>query len=282
MIHVRDLEFRYGTHPLFSRLDLDIRGGAIHGLLGLNGAGKTTLLRLLAGQLFPVDGIIDVLGFTPAQRKPGFLSEIFFVPDEFSLPDLTGTQYIKMLSPFYPRFDLATCNRLCREFEVDSERKLTEHSFGQKKKFLLAFGLATMTSILVMDEPTNGLDIPSKTQFRRTVAAAITPQRCFIISTHQVRDLENLIDPIIIVHNGKIVFNQNVEDIGARFSMSHDYGPQAPEGTLYSEKIPGGWVSVHETPAGTHDQPLDLETLFNAVIANPTAFTKSHASGGIL
>ncbi|AEC02810.1 ABC transporter ATP-binding protein [Parasphaerochaeta coccoides] len=283
MIHVRDLEFRYGTHPLFSHLDMDIRGGAIHGLLGLNGAGKTTLLRLLSGQLFPSDGMIDVLGFTPSQRKPDFLSEIFFIPDEINLPDFTGIQYVEMISPFYPWFDAAVCDTLCKDFEVDQRRKLTELSFGQKKKFLLAFGLASMTPIMVMDEPTNGLDIPSKTQFRRAVAAAISPQRCFIISTHQVRDLENLIDPIIIVHNGKIIFNQSIEEISARFSMSHEYGQQPPTEVLYSEQIPGGWVSVHETPAGTDRQPLDLETLFNAVVANPVAFARqTQIQGGTL
>lgn len=279
MIHIRDLEFRYGQKPVFNRLNLHISNGSISGLLGLNGAGKTTLLRLLCGQLFPHEGLVDVLGFTPAKRQADFLREIYYVPDELFLPDMTGTTYVKMLTPFYPRFDHEYFDKLCQEFELDNTRKLPAYSYGQQKKFILAFGLATMASLLLMDEPTNGLDIPSKTQFRRAVSAAITPERAFVISTHQVRDLENLIDPIIIVHNGHIIFHQDTESIASQYSLNHEFGSQEPQGALYSGQIPGGWASIHLREKDDDRPAVDLETLFNAVISRPATFQNTYQRG---
>ena len=272
VIRMQDIGFSYGKKPLFTHLNLEIKRGNIYGLLGKNGSGKTTLLKLLSGQLFPDEGYTSVLGFDPIGRKPQMLGEIFYLPEEFPLPKMKAEQYLKMRSVFYPRFDHAMFERFCKDFDLDMQQNLNEMSLGQKKKLLLAFGLASNTSLLILDEPTNGLDIPSKRQFRQTVASAMTEDRTFIISTHQVRDMENLIDPLIILHDGSIIFNDGVDSITDKYVMSLvTTDPKQDESVVYKEKVLGGWMVLKEIDeTEVQGQPLDLETLFNVVIENPT------------
>ncbi|NBK21915.1 MAG: ABC transporter ATP-binding protein [Spirochaetia bacterium] len=273
VIQMKDVGFSYGKKPLFTHLNLQIQGGNIYGLLGKNGSGKTTLLKLLCGQLFPHEGYSSVLGFDPIERKPAMLSEIFYLPEEFPLPKMKAEQYLAMNSVFYPRFDHAMFGNFCKDFELDMQQNLNEMSLGQKKKLLLAFGLASNTSLLILDEPTNGLDIPSKRQFRQTVASAMTEDRTFIISTHQVRDMENLIDPLIILHDGAIIFNDGVSSITDKYVMSLvTTDPQQDQGVVYKEKVLGGWMVLKEIGENeeAQGQPLDLETIFNVVVENPT------------
>lgn len=266
VVQMQDVAFSYKSKQLFSHLDLRIERGNIYGLLGKNGAGKTTLLKLLSGQLFPIGGTISVLGEDPKKRTPSLLSEIFYLPEEFPLPKLKAVEYLRMLTPFYPRFDHTLFGIYCKDFDVDLNQRLDEMSLGQKKKVLLSFGLASNTELLILDEPTNGLDIPSKRQFRQTVASAMTENRTFIISTHQVRDMENLIDPVIILHDGQVIFNDTLASMSDRYVLSlTNVEPKAGE-VAYSEKVLGGWMVLKELPADGEGQPLDLETLFNVVV----------------
>ncbi|MGD9928200.1 MAG: ATP-binding cassette domain-containing protein [Sphaerochaeta sp.] len=266
VVHMQNVGFSYTQNRLFNHLDLEIRRGNIYGLLGKNGAGKTTLLKILSGQLFIEEGETKVLGENPQERKPSLLSEIFYLPEEFPLPKMKASEYLAMRSPFYPKFDHEMFSQYCREFDIDLNQHLDQMSLGQKKKVLLSFGLATNTALLILDEPTNGLDIPSKRQFRQTVASAMTEQRTFIISTHQVRDMENLIDPIIILHDGKVIFNDTVESVNEKYVLSlTTEQPKAGEG-MYIEKVLGGWMVLSERTDDREGKPLDLETLFNVII----------------
>jgi ABC-2 type transport system ATP-binding protein len=266
VVHMQNVGFSYTQNRLFNHLDLEIRRGNIYGLLGKNGAGKTTLLKILSGQLFIEEGETKVLGENPQERKPSLLSEIFYLPEEFPLPKMKASEYLAMRSPFYPKFDHEMFSQYCREFDIDLNQHLDQMSLGQKKKVLLSFGLATNTALLILDEPTNGLDIPSKRQFRQTVASAMTEQRTFIISTHQVRDMENLIDPIIILHDGKVIFNDTVESVNEKYVLSlTTEQPKAGEG-MYTEKVLGGWMVLSERTDDKEGKPLDLETLFNVII----------------
>ena len=271
MIHMQNITFRYGRKPVFNDLDLALHEGNIYGLLGMNGAGKTTLLKLLSGQLFPHEGSTTVMGFDPVCRDPRMLMDIFHLPEEFSLPSMRAKECLAVNAPFYPAFDHNAFARYCNDFDLDLTQQLNTLSFGQKKKLLLSFGLASGTKLLILDEPTNGLDIPSKSQFRRTVASAMTDNRTFIISTHQVRDMENLIDPIIILHNGTVVFNASLETVAQRFTIRHERTePQGAE--IVSEKVPGGWNVMRVKSQDDDETPVDLETLFNAVVNRPIAF----------
>lgn len=281
MVQVKDLSFGYGKGALFDGLNLTMEKGNIYGLLGLNGAGKTTLMKLLTGLLFPKSGEIDVFGTAPAKRHPTFLSRICVLPEELDAPSLTEKEYLMSRAPFYPAFDMALFERFVGEFDVPRNKKLSKLSYGQKKKFLLSFGLACGSEMLVLDEPTNGLDIPSKGLFRRLVAEALTEERIFIISTHQVRDVDSLIDPIIILHEGKVLFEHGILEVGERIRMTRtNTPPQADsEGLIYSEAAVGGYWSVWKG-ADPDGGPIDLEILFNTVISRPDVYAELFGQGG--
>lgn len=267
MVHMEGVRFRYGRKaPLFDGLNLELRTDTIYGLLGKNGAGKTTLLKLLCGLRFPESGHITVDGYSPELRDPALLEEIFIIPEEFPSPAVKVSQYGWLHGVFYPRFDSEEYGRHVTEFELDPDQKISEMSYGQKKKALLAFGLATNTSLLLLDEPTNGLDIPSKGQFRRLLAGAANETRTILISTHQVRDMENLIDPIVILEEGSVIFNHSVEEVTERLTMG--VAPEEPVGAIYAEQVLGGFAAVRERRDGPASR-IDLELLFNAVTTHP-------------
>ncbi|MFY0627456.1 MAG: ABC transporter ATP-binding protein [Reichenbachiella sp.] len=264
MVQLEKISFSYSKKKtLFDELNLELPSGNIYGLLGKNGAGKSTLLRMIAGLVFPNQGKVDVGGFRPMDRFPEFLSDIYLVPEEFNMPILTISQYIKLYSPFYPRFNHEMFDEVMNEFQLDKKQNLHNLSYGQKKKFLLSFGLATDCRLLILDEPTNGLDIPSKSSFRKVVANAIHEDRSFIISTHQARDMENLIDPIIILDEGKIVFHEDYESISAKLTLSKS--KELPDNAIYSESVFGGYTILEENTTD-RESNINLEVLFNAVV----------------
>ena len=257
MVELERLRFGYGREALFRDMDLSLRPGAIHGLVGLNGAGKSTLLRLVAGLLFPAAGRVRVLGHEPCRRKPEFLSRIFVLPEELNVPGITDQEYVAARAPFYPVFDHVRMERHLEELDVPRGRRLTTLSHGQRKKFLLAFGLSTGASLVMMDEPTNGLDIPSKGLFRRLVAEALEEDRVFVIATHQVRDVEALIDRLLVLHDATVLFHGGVSRLSSSIRIS--LGTGRPDGNgkglLYSEPTVGGYASVWRDANGGRRPP---------------------------
>jgi ABC-2 type transport system ATP-binding protein len=267
MIDIKNLSFAYKRDKLFSDLNLTLNPGGICGLLGKNGAGKTTLLKLMAGLLFPQDGSISIMDKNPMKRSPDFLQDLIFLPEVFDLPPVTPKQYEMLYAPFYPKFNNERFNSFLEQFEITNGKKLNAFSYGQKKKFVIAFGLATNARLMLLDEPTNGLDIPSKSQFRKAVASCLEDDRIFIISTHQARDLESLIDPIIILDEGRVIFNQPNEKISYHLKISYQSRAPEPEAALFCEKTFEGYTVVMENH-GHEDTHIDLEMLFNTVISN--------------
>ncbi|SOD98797.1 ABC transporter ATP-binding protein [Spirosoma fluviale] len=287
MIEFREVSFGYKRgKPLYEGLNLTLSPGSIYGLLGPNGAGKSTLFRLLAGLLYPKSGSIRVGEYMPENRQPAFLEDLFLVPEEFYLPAVRIKQFVDSNAPFYPRFDRAQMAAYIREFGLTDNQKLSELSYGQKKKVLIGFGLATNTAVLLMDEPTNGLDIPSKSQFRRLVAGAVNENRTVVISTHQVRDLEALIDPIVILAERSrshmtVALKATVEEITARLWFGLVSELDKNRAILYSERAVGGYAIVAENPMGEPSR-LDLERLFNTVQAEPARIQQLFASTSTL
>ena len=268
MIQINGLSFSYSLKkPIFDQLNLTLPSGNIYGLLGKNGAGKSTLLKIISGLLSPTHGSLEVVGFRPMDRYPHFLSEIYLVTEEFHLPSMKIEQYLSLYSPFYPRFNRSLFDEYINEFKLPRDQKLTALSYGQKKNFLLSFGLATDCKLLILDEPTNGLDIPSKSQFRKIVANAIHEDRSFIISTHQIRDMENLIDPIIILDEGKIVFFENYETISKKLSITRQTELPNNNILVYAESYLGAYTVVTENKT-MEETSMNLEILFNAVVSN--------------
>ncbi|MBN2485428.1 MAG: ABC transporter ATP-binding protein [Bacteroidales bacterium] len=271
MINLENLVFGYSRHyRLFDNLSLQLGAGNIYGLLGKNGTGKTTLIKLMSGLLYPQGGTCSLFGNNASKRYPTDLSDLFIVPEEFALPSVKMDEFVKMNSPFYPKFSETGFRAYLSDFEVEGNKKLHTLSFGQKKKFLLSFALATNTKLLLLDEPTNGLDIPSKSQFRKTVARSLTDEKSILISTHQARDLESLIDNIIILDNGKILFNQPGSMATQKLFFGKTKHLDNSAQILYKEETLGGYKFV--MPAtGQEESVLDLELFFNAIVGNPGA-----------
>ncbi len=274
MIEMENVRFGYRKQIIFDDLDLALAPGNIYGLLGLNGAGKSTLLKLLGGLLFPQAGRIRVLGLEPRRRAPALLSRIYLLSETPHLPAVTDRQYVSRVAPLYPGFDHGYMERLLAELEIPRAQKLASLSLGEQKKFHLAFGLACRPSILVLDEPTNGLDIPSKGLFRRLVAEALTEDRILILATHQVKDVELLIDRVLILHDGTFLCDRSLTGVSTslRFSQEASRPDAGSPGLLYAEPHLGGYASVWADP-GAGDGHPDLELLFKAAISNPAAFS---------
>ena len=269
MIQINNLSFGYDKKKLlYEGLSLNIEPGSIYGLLGKNGAGKSTLLKNMIGLLFPTTGSISVNGFTPKKRLPSFLETIYFIPEEVYVPPLTISSYMKLFSPFYPHFDKAKFADYLEQLDVKDKGKLNTLSFGQQKKFIIAFALASNTKVLLLDEPTNGLDIPSKIRFRKLISAVFSEDKMIFISTHQIRDLDNLIDKVIIVDNGQLLLNASISDIADKLCFKSVGSIAGIDKVLYAEESLKGFSIVTANTA-QEDTKVNLEHLFNAITENP-------------
>ena len=266
MITLKELSFSYSRKKeVLDRINLEVGSGHICGLLGKNGEGKTTLLNLLSGQIFPDQGSCLVLEEIPSERNARFLQQIFLLPEEISMPEVTAIEYIKMYAAFYPTFRDDICKACVESFEINLSDRLSKMSQGQRKKVAITLALAAHTPLLLMDEPTNGLDIPSKATFRRLVASLIDDNQTVIISTHQVRDLESLIDTVLILDQRQILLNKTLNEIGEKLY----FGPLLPEEkALYSEPTSQGTIGVTARD-GKEETAVSLELLFNAAIPYP-------------
>lgn len=209
MIRFENVDFGYNRkHKVLDGFSHELRGGGIYGLLGKNGTGKSTMLYLMMGLLRPQHGRVTVDGVDSAQRDPELLADMFIVPEEYNLPEVSLRQYVKAIEPLYPNFSHEVLERCLKEFEMeDPDLHLHNLSMGQKKKVYMSIALASGTRYLFMDEPTNGLDILSKSQFRKAVISGMSPDKTIIISTHQVHDVERLVDHVVIISTGNVLLD---------------------------------------------------------------------------
>ncbi|MCK5520500.1 MAG: ABC transporter ATP-binding protein [Candidatus Marinimicrobia bacterium] len=280
MIKLKKLDFNYGKKaPLFNGLSGHFEAGNIYGLLGKNGAGKTTLLKCISGLLLTDPSQAIILGKSSTHRHADILSELIFIPEEFYTPDMTAKEYLLSYAPFYPAFDHKRMKSIMNEFELKIDEDLNNYSYGMKKKFLIAFALSSGTRILLLDEPTNGLDIPSKSQFRKVLAGSLRDDQLIIISTHQVRDMKQLIDPIVIIDAGRILLNSDLQTISEKLQVSESETLPDDENILYSEDIFGKYTLVKKNQKEKVSKPIDLELLFNTVIAKPEWFMDNFSGG---
>ncbi|MBQ8499728.1 MAG: ATP-binding cassette domain-containing protein [Bacteroidales bacterium] len=262
MIRINDLGFSYGEKPVLKHIGMNLEEGKIYGLLGENGVGKTTLLTLLSGLKKPQVGSIDIDSHNPFDREPSFLTEQFYLSDDVNAANMKASDYASNYGKFWEMFDMAKFLEIMEVFENDPTQKMNRMSTGQLKKTHIAFALACNTKYLFMDEPTNGLDIPSKAQFRKAIMKYTREDSTLLISTHQVRDLENVIDPIIILDKQDVLLNASIEEITQK--LYFEYGNEKMDGALYSEMIPGGSIQVGLNTAGA-DSKVNIEALFNTV-----------------
>ena len=268
MIEVENLSFRYGKRraKVLEDFSMKLDKGSVYGLLGKNGTGKSTLLYLMAGLLRPQTGTILYKGVDVKKRYLDTLQDMFLVPEEFALPNVSLKQYVKLNAPFYPNFSDELLNACLRDFDMNEDIHLGELSMGQKKKAFMCFALATNTSLLMMDEPTNGLDIPSKSQFRKVIASGMSDEKAVIISTHQVRDIDSLLDHVLIMDGTKLLLNESVSAICEKLYFAEQGMNDPTDGALYVQPSVHGNSVILPNEFG-EDSNMNLEVLFNAMLA---------------
>ena len=269
MIQIDHLDFGYpgSKHQVFGDFSLTLHERNIYGLFGKNGTGKSTLLYLLCGLLRAKRGTILVDGKAAGKRQPDMLRDIFLIPEEFELPNVKLSTYVDINRGFYPLFSQQVLDSCLRDFELPISLRLGELSMGQKKKVYMSFALATGTRLLLMDEPTNGLDIPSKSLFRKVVAKNMTDDRTLIISTHQVHDVESLIDHVVVINQSQLLLDASVNDICDRYTFGYRPASAMDDSVLYAEPTLQGNAVVARRSEGDPETPLNLELLFNALVS---------------
>ena len=274
MLQINNISFGYNKKAgdLFTDFSLNLEAGNVYGLLGKNGAGKSTLIYLMTGLLTPQSGEATLDGVNVRHRLPKTMSDIFLIPEEFDLPRLTIKQYVSINAPFYPRFSMEGMQRYLDIFEMGGDMNVKLHtlSMGQKKKVFMAFAFATNTRVLIMDEPTNGLDIPSKSQFRKLVTTGMTDDKMMLISTHQVRDISDILDHVTIIDQSKVLLNTSFVDVMDKVAFRPLREGDQPIFVLQSPFGPMG--AVPATPG--EETKVDLEMLFNATLQSPDAINQ--------
>ena len=270
MLQVENISFSYGRRKpeVLSDFSFSLEKGRVYGLLGKNGVGKSTLLYLMCGLLTPKHGRVMYHGVDMRRRLPETLRDVFLVPEEFDLPAVSLVQFVELNSPFYPNFSKEDMMTYLHLFEMDWNIHLGGLSMGQKKKVFMSFALATHTSLLLMDEPTNGLDIMAKSQFRKFIASGMSDERTIVISTHQVRDIDNVLDHVVIMNNSRVLLDESIARVTERLAFVESDSPALAEEALYKLPSVQGNSLLLPNREGVETK-LNLELLFGAVLANP-------------
>jgi ABC-2 type transport system ATP-binding protein len=270
MISINELTFGYRRKkPLYEGLSFDLKAGKVYGLLGENGTGKSTLLYLLCGLLHPQRGSVTYAGANVKARTPEQLSSMFLIPEEVELPKTRLSHYLSVSAPFYPNFSHERMREYMASFGLDMEQNLGALSMGQKKKVIICIALASGARLLLMDEPTNGLDIPGKSIFRQLVSGSMNEDRTILISTHQAADIDRMLDEVLILEQGGLRLRASVSLICQRLQfVIQASGEEPSKHILYKQPNMGGHSLVLENTTGT-ESPFNLELLFNALRHDP-------------
>lgn len=268
MLRIENLTYSYSKKlSLISDLNMTLEPGSVCGLLGKNGAGKTTLIYLICGLLKPQGGKIEFKGYRPYDRNTGFLEDVFLVPEEFTLPNVTLEDYVNVNSPFYPKFNKEQLEHYLDIFELTPDLHLGKLSMGQKKKVYISFAMASNTSLLLLDEPTNGLDITSKRNFRRAVTECMTDDKSILISTHQVYDVDKILDHVIIADRHGVLLNSSINEIMDRLTFCFTTDSVRANKALIALEVPGGYNIAEPMTPDAQESDVNLETLFELVQA---------------
>ena len=270
MIKVENLSFNYtkSKHMVLHDFSFSLEAGRVYGLLGRNGAGKSTLLYLMTGLLTPKKGKIMYHDINVRSRLPMTLQDMFLVPEEFELPSISLKKYIDLNAPFYPNFSKEDMYKYLHCFEMDMDVNLGALSMGQKKKVFMSFALATNTSLLLMDEPTNGLDIPGKSQFRKFMASGMTDNKTIVISTHQIRDIDKMLDSVMIMDESRVLLNESTVHICEKLCFKESDDRSLIDKALFAVPSLHG-NSLLLLNEHNEDSDINIELLFNAILAQP-------------
>ncbi len=266
MLELEHVTYGYGKGaPVIRNLSTSILRGRIYGLLGANAAGKTTLLNLMSGLLFPVEGRITMDGRDITKRDPETLEKTALMSSEFQFTKKWKIMdFVRLHSGFYPDFSLTVLEDCLEGFGIDMENTmLNAMSLGQKHKVLFSILLSFGTDLLLLDEPLNGMDMPSRGVFRKMLMKHLREDQTVIISSHTVPDIETLLTDVMILREDGSCFCETIENISARYSFGTS---RSDSGAVYSEPCAGGIRVIKEKEADTDtESEVSLELLFNAV-----------------
>lgn len=269
MLKIENLTYSYSKRmALIENFNMNIEPGSVCGLLGKNGVGKTTLIYLICGLLKPQSGTVDFKGYIPYDRKTSFLEDVMLVPEEYALPNVTLEEYIRVNAPFYPKFDKRQLDHYLGIFELTPDLHLGKLSMGQKKKAFISVAMACNTSLLLLDEPTNGLDITSKRNFRRAIAECMSDDKIILISTHQVYDVDKILDHVVIADRNGVLLDSSINDIMNKLTFSFTTDRERAEKALIALEVPGGFNIAEPLTADSQETEVNLETLFELVQSN--------------
>lgn len=263
MISLENVSFSYGQkEPVIRDLTVEVGNGRIYGLFGKNGSGKTTLLKLMSGLLFARRGSIRADGRDVSKRQVETLRNIFFMQAEFRFGRTSLEKFINLHKPFYPAFSMDILEDCLTESGMSmNTEKLDTLSTGEKKKVMFSIALASGSEYLLLDEPMNGMDIPSRGIFRKLLLKHLGEDRTAVISTHIASDMENILSDIMILSDEGKMFSRTLEEISEKYCFGYAV---SGEGALYAEPCAGGYRVVSERKEGSPTEIM-TELLFNAV-----------------
>jgi ABC-2 type transport system ATP-binding protein len=259
VISARGLSKRYGKRTAVDGIDFDIPAGRIVGLIGPNGSGKTTTLKAALG-LIPFDGELSVLGLDPRTQRDALMQDVCFIADVAILPRwLRVKDAIDFVAGVHPRFNRAKAERYLASTRLNPRMKVKEMSKGMIVQLHLALVMAIDAKLLVLDEPTLGLDILYRKQFYQNLLEDYFDEhKTIVITTHQVEEVEHILTDLMFIRDGKIVLAASMEEIGER----------------YIEVM----VSNDKVSAANALQPIDRRTVFGKAVmlfdASPGGVTR--------
>src|SRR5262245_27084484 len=220
IIEARGLTKRYGSTPVVRGVDLNVEAGRIVGLIGPNGAGKTTVIKSILG-LTSFDGELKVLGLDPRTQRDALMEEVCFIADVAVLPRwLKVSQAVDLVAGIHPRFDRKRADEFLAKTDIKRDSRVRTLSKGMVTQLHLALILAIDAKLLVLDEPTLGLDLLFRRSFYDNLLNDyFNKERTIVVTTHQVEEIENILTDVLFIEHGKIVLDSPMETLGERFTQ---------------------------------------------------------------
>lgn len=219
VVNANNVNKRYGDHQALKNINFSIEPGRIVGLIGPNGAGKTTLLKGLLG-LASVEGELSVLGFNPAKQRTQLIEQVSFIADTAIMPRwLKVSQAVDYVAGVHPRFNREKAQHFLAKTNIKSNSRVSALSKGMITQLHLALVMAIDSRLLVLDEPTLGLDIVYRKQFYNALLSDyFDEQKTIVITTHQVEEIENILTDLMFINRGELVLDLPMESVAERFT----------------------------------------------------------------
>lgn len=211
MIDIINLSKKFGKVHALDDVTFQIKEGKVIGIFGINGVGKSTILKSIAGVIRPDKGKILIDG---EEMNPKLYNKIAFVPDmDTYFPYLTIKDTFAFMKEFYENWDEEKATKLLEMFNLTEDKMISTLSKGNRARIKIILGFAQNAKYILLDEPFSGIDIFKREEFIKVMIEYISPEQSIIITTHEIAEIEDIVEEVVILHEGKLAFNFNVEDV---------------------------------------------------------------------